>query len=1238
MSEEVTEVLVIDSKIPNFTQIMGSVPAHVEVKVLSGEEGALAEISDFLEGFTGLKAIHLFSHAENGSLSLGRESLGKDNVDAYEQELNSWQAACADGADLLVYGCDMAGETVFLESLAGYTGMDVAASDDVTGAAKYGGDSELENHLGEIEAVELFDQGFYDQFQLKLAQVEYTGGNTSNNLNTFINNNINDGDTLVFNSAVTINFSSEIILDKSVLFVNSSGGEVVFDGAGNAQLFDLDLSSNETTSFDGFVFRNAYSGDGGDGGAIEMRDGNVIIKNSIFDSNTANDDGGAIQMEDGNLLIQNTTFNNNNSGDNGGALDVYLGELVILNSNFTNNEASDDGGAISTHSSSVEMVIVGSDFDSNTAGDDGGAIDKDGPGVLTIEASSFTDNSVTEGDSNNTEGGAINAEGGITNINSSTFVGNSGEQGSALNSENNNTVINVSNSVFEGNFVVDENGDPQASNNTGDGSDTLDAVDSGVINVDNSPIDGENITDSGGDDENFNAFATPKAVVDEAVASDAVEELDGFVDADLPGAPGGATDDEIRGVDFFGEVAGDRSGEYIEGVGDVNNDGFDDFLIGSAYHSSDSGAVYLIFGADDLDYTDLTNVDETYNNGDIGVKINGIANGDKLAEVGALGDFNGDGIDDFALGARNADGAVNNSGAAYVIYGTETETAFNNLDLANLVTNDLGFVIKGEFANDDLGWQVTSAGDFNGDGYADALISADLHDANGSRSGAVYVVYGDDDYTTDLDLTQSNSSHFLEIQGGSAGDFAGYSVAEAGDVNGDGFDDIIIGAPYADYVYGERGEGFGAAYVIFGSENSSALNLGSLGSEDGFKLFGKDTEGNTDGLEMVGSDVSSAGDFNGDGFADILLGSPGKAINFVYDYDESKYTYTNNEKGNIFVIFGSETISETNLNEIDPTTVTDNGTGILIKSERAGDYAGLELSAVGDVNGDGFDDILFASSGPYDDLSVDLEGKVYLIFGSALPNDYSLEDGDFYGVILEGIHDTEAQAAEVDYAGDVDGDGFDDILIGEYFVTGNIDPDNVLTRSSAGDTYLIFGGNYIAEITNYTSGSGDGVFIKDNFVGDSSNNIFSDVSILDSVSAGAGDDTIEISSGIFEKIDGGSGYDTLRLDMDNNGSLDLTNIENRLESIEKIDMQTGNNTDYVLGLDLRSMAEYSDRGSVMKIDGNSSDSVTIDGLSGDYISTDIVTGPDSGYTLYSYNVGAIFAEVQIQTDIAVSFI
>ena len=287
-------------------------------------------------------------------------------------------------------------------------------------------------------------------------------------------------------------------------------------------------------------------------------------------------------------------------------------------------------------------------------------------------------------------------------------------------------------------------------------------------------------------------------------------------------------------------------------------------------------------------------------NGTNGFNITGINPSDGSGySVSSAGDVNADGIADLIIGAN---GANNDIGASYVVFGSKQIGSQGTLSLADL--NGLnGFKIPGITPNGESGASVSSAGDVNADGIADLIIGAFV--ANNER-GASYVVFGSKQLGSQgtLSLADLNGLNGFSIPGINPNDYSGNSVSSAGDVNADGIADLIIGG------YGAN-KRRGASYVVFGSKqlvSQGTLKIADLNGANGFNIMGINP------YEASGSSVSSAGDVNADGIADLLIGAPG----------------ANNERGASYVVFGRNytTPSSTTTTTPFPTTTTAASTAV----------------------------------------------------------------------------------------------------------------------------------------------------------------------------------------------------------------------------------------------------------------------------------------------------------------------
>lgn len=491
--------------------------------------------------------------------------------------------------------------------------------------------------------------------------------------------------------------------------------------------------------------------------------------------------------------------------------------------------------------------------------------------------------------------------------------------------------------------------------------------------------------------------------------------------------------DGRHGVRFDGEKVGDRAG-LCTALADVNGDGLADVVIGAPdadpNGSRNAGAVYVFFGTgDDLPAVhDLADLD-----GENGFALYGAKRGDRLGTaVADAGDTDGDGLADLVIGALGLDApGAKNAGGAYVVRGSAD--GWQAAQAISGLGDERHVRIDGAAKGDQAGISV-AGGDVDGDGFADVVIGARLAEKEYARysGGAGYVLFGGEDGVAGGDLGALDGSDGFVLHGSRMFDQAGRTVAGLGDIDGDGYDDIAVGAPDADPQGRTNG---GEAYIILGHSDPFPPSLDARDLGDAGSIV---IEGASD-RDFAGFAIAGAGDVNGDGFDDVLVGA----------YDATVQGIP--RVGAAYVIFGSDTDLPPHLDLAD----LDGTDGFVIEGVAAKDGAGRAVAGVGDVNGDGFDDIVVGAR--YADRGDGGEGAAYLIFGHDGGFAARLDAGslgeDEGCILLGGWRDAYAGFA-VSGGGDMNGDGLDDLLIG-----APADRD----AGQPGSTYLLFGDRNFGE-------------------------------------------------------------------------------------------------------------------------------------------------------------------------------
>jgi len=394
----------------------------------------------------------------------------------------------------------------------------------------------------------------------------------------------------------------------------------------------------------------------------------------------------------------------------------------------------------------------------------------------------------------------------------------------------------------------------------------------------------------------------------------------------------------------------------VASAGDVNGDGYSDLIVGAPKYTvrfDKEGAAFVFLGAASGMPAEP-----------VWTAAGGLKGSAFGSAVACAGDVNADGFDDVIVGAHRYNGGEPGEGAAFLYLGGEDGLA-----------SEPAWSFQPDLKDTQFGYAVSGGGDLNKDGFADVVVGANWYADSGNNQGAVYVFHGDKDGLT--------PNPVLLLAGTQTGAAFGSAVSAAGDVNGDGYDDVIVGAPNFDRY---EGDDVGAVFLYYGS--SQGLNATA-------KWFNLGDQSHTG----FGIAVDSAGDFNNDGFADLVVGAP----------------HHNNDlfgEGSVFVYYGASA----GLSQI-----PDWHAGI----DQTGTEFGFSAATAGDVNQDGCDELLVGAY-LFNGYLNNEEGAVFVFAGGSS----GLEEG--YGWLGEGNKARSLFGYAARGAGDVNGDGYADLIVGAH--------------------------------------------------------------------------------------------------------------------------------------------------------------------------------------------------------------
>ena len=377
---------------------------------------------------------------------------------------------------------------------------------------------------------------------------------------------------------------------------------------------------------------------------------------------------------------------------------------------------------------------------------------------------------------------------------------------------------------------------------------------------------------------------------------------------------------------------------HCASAGDLNADGFMDIIVGAPGGSGGQGLIKIYFGSPDFDTIPEFRIVDGGNFG---------------KSVACAGDVNKDGYSDIVVGAPSAynyNSQSSMAGKAHIYFGGSPMDT-----VVDVILQDSDYYYM-------QGYCVSSAGDVNGDGYDDVLIAAP---DDWAAAGRVFVYFGGEDMDSVYDVR-------IEGPPDSSENF-GWSVAGIGDINSDGYDDVLIGRPYAGPPWGS-----GKASVYFGGNPMDTIPDIVI-------------KGDINKFYRLGRNVASGGDYNGDGFYDILVSGAGRYTKVFYTVSSSPEVFLDTLN-----LFGEDIL---------PSAF------------------GWAISVASNINKDEFDDFMVADI----DYGVDLKGKVYIFYGGA-------EVDSLWDITLTGRGNRKEHfGAKLAPAGDINGDGWNEVMVSSYY-------------------------------------------------------------------------------------------------------------------------------------------------------------------------------------------------------------
>ena len=419
--------MIIDESVPDFQSFIDDLQANsdpstsFEIVLLDNTSDGVERINEILSAYQDVDALHILSHSDDGAVKLGDTWLNADNLDQYSDSLSAWGNALDVNADLMIYGCNLAGSAQgeqFVAELAQITGADVAASDDNTGHALLNGDWELEYRHGDIETSVAVSEELQASWSSVLVSftvdtnadtadanpgdglAQDASGNTSLRAAIEEANALGGADTITIGAGTFTLSGGQLSISSDITITGAGADQTFIDGASLSRIFDI--TSGTVTISNLTITNGSLSGDRGAGvqiwnsATVELTD--VVVSGNSTTGGVSSAQGGGIRNL-GTLTMDNVRITGNHADGQGGGL-FNQGTVIITSSLVDANTSGDMGAGIRNTGANADLTLTNVTISGNTSADDGAGLSNSADAVLynvTVTQNSATGGAATGG-------------------------------------------------------------------------------------------------------------------------------------------------------------------------------------------------------------------------------------------------------------------------------------------------------------------------------------------------------------------------------------------------------------------------------------------------------------------------------------------------------------------------------------------------------------------------------------------------------------------------------------------------------------------------------------------------------------------------------------------------------------------------------------------------------------------------------------------------------------------------